>query len=47
LKWGEDYAAAVPGAELAVIESCGHLPNLEKPAQFNKTVIDFLDNQRR
>ena len=47
LKWGEDYAAAVPGAKLAVIESCGHLPNLEKPAQFNKTVIDFLDSQAK
>jgi pimeloyl-ACP methyl ester carboxylesterase len=47
LKWGEDYAAAVPRAELAVIEGCGHLPNLEKPDQFNKAVIEFLDKQIR
>jgi Alpha/beta hydrolase family len=43
LKWGEDYAAAVPGAQLAVIEGCGHLPNLEKPEAFNRAVIEFLD----
>jgi pimeloyl-ACP methyl ester carboxylesterase len=47
LKWGEDYAAAVPGAQLAVIEGCGHLPNLEKPADFNKAVTEFLDKQIR
>jgi pimeloyl-ACP methyl ester carboxylesterase len=43
LKWGEDYAAAVPGAQLAVIDGCGHLPNLEKPQDFNRTVLEFLD----
>ena len=42
LKWGEDYAAAVPGARLAVIDQCGHLPNLEKPAQFNSALLEFL-----
>ena len=45
LKWGEDYAAAVPGARLAVIEGCGHLPNLEKPEKFNQAVIEFLDKK--
>src|SRR3546814_524359 len=27
----EEMAAAIPGAELAVIEDCGHLPALEYP----------------
>ena len=45
LKWGQDFAAAVPGAQLAVIDACGHLPNLEKPAEFNQAVIAFLDRQ--
>jgi pimeloyl-ACP methyl ester carboxylesterase len=45
LKWGEEFAAAGPGAQLAVIEGCGHLPNLEKPAGFNKAVLEFLDKQ--
>ncbi len=46
LKWGEDYAAAVPGAQLAVIDRCGHLPNLEKPGEFNQAVSNFLANQQ-
>ena len=46
LKWGEDFAAAVPGANLAVIDGCGHLPNLEKPVEFNQAIINFLEKQR-
>ena len=45
LKWGEDYAAAVPGAQLAVIDGCGHLANLEKPGEFNRALLNFLDKQ--
>jgi len=45
-KWGEDYAAAVPGAQLTVIEGCGHFPNLEKPTEFNQAVINFLNKQK-
>ena len=42
LSWGEDYAAAVPGAKLAVLDRCGHLPNIEQPKQFNEAVAAFL-----
>jgi len=45
LKWGEDFASAVPGAQLAVIAGCGHLPNLEKPEEFNQAVIEFLNKK--
>jgi pimeloyl-ACP methyl ester carboxylesterase len=46
LKLGEDYAAAVPGANLAVIDGCGHFPNLEKPGEFNQAVINFLEKHK-
>ncbi len=34
----------VPGAVLAVIDDAGHLPNLERPSQFNATLGRFLDS---
>jgi len=45
LSWGEDYAAAVANARLAVLDGCGHFPNIEKPKEFNQAVIDFLDKR--
>src|SRR3954447_26419662 len=42
LQWGKDFASAVPGAKLAVIDGCGHLPNLEKPDEFNRAILEFL-----
>ena len=45
LKWGEDFAAAVPGAKLTVIDGCGHFPNLEKPLEFNQAIINFLEHR--
>jgi 3-oxoadipate enol-lactonase len=38
----EALAAAIPGAELALIKGAGHLANLEKPAAFNSAVDRFL-----
>ena len=32
----------IPGAQLAVIDGAGHLPNMEKPAVFNRIMDDFL-----
>jgi pimeloyl-ACP methyl ester carboxylesterase len=32
----------IPGARLAVVEGAGHLPNLERPAAFNRILDDFL-----
>ena len=39
---GEAYARALPDAELSVIDKCGHLPNMERPSEFNAVVADFL-----
>ena len=32
----------IPGAQLAVIDGAGHLPNMEKPASFNAVLEEFL-----
>lgn len=45
LSWGEDYAAAVANARLAVLDGCGHFPNIEKPKEFNQAVIEFLSKR--
>ena len=42
LAHGEAYAKAIPGAQLKVIERCGHAPHLERPAEFASLVRDFL-----
>jgi pimeloyl-ACP methyl ester carboxylesterase len=39
---GKAYAAGIPGAKLVVIPQCGHVPALEKPAEFLAAVTAFL-----
>lgn len=43
LALGQRAAARIPGSRLVVFEACGHLPNLECPALFDRTVSAFLD----
>jgi pimeloyl-ACP methyl ester carboxylesterase len=35
-------AAEIPGAQLATIAGAGHLPSLERPAEVNRLLLDFL-----
>ena len=35
-------AGAIPGAETVALAECGHLGNLERPADFNGALADFL-----
>ncbi len=42
LNCGELYQAATPGAQLVVIERCGHSPQVEKPQDFLDAVVPFL-----
>jgi pimeloyl-ACP methyl ester carboxylesterase len=35
-------AAAIPGAQLAVIPNAAHLPQMERPEVFNEIVLGFL-----
>jgi pimeloyl-ACP methyl ester carboxylesterase len=37
----KDYRQ-VPQAKLVVINDCGHTPFVEKPAEFNKAILEFL-----
>ena len=45
LKLVDEAAAKISGATKVVIKGVGHLPNMEWPAEFNKTVLDFLENR--
>ncbi|HEX3501194.1 MAG TPA: alpha/beta fold hydrolase [Stellaceae bacterium] len=38
----EEMAAAIPGAELVVIEDCGHLSTLERPEAVNSALRSWL-----
>jgi 3-oxoadipate enol-lactonase len=38
----EMLAAEIPGARLAAIEGAGHLPSIERPAELNELLLDFL-----
>ena len=38
----EEMARAIPGAELLVLERCGHLPPLEKPAAVSAAMRHWL-----
>jgi pimeloyl-ACP methyl ester carboxylesterase len=42
LAHGEAYRNAIKGAELKVIDRCGHAPQLERPAEFVALVEEFL-----
>jgi pimeloyl-ACP methyl ester carboxylesterase len=44
--YGRALAAAVPGAEFALVENAGHLPHLEAPAATFEVVDQFLLGER-
>jgi pimeloyl-ACP methyl ester carboxylesterase len=39
---GERFNKDIVGSKLIVIDQCGHLPNAEKPGEFNAAVLKFL-----
>ena len=44
LEAADALARGVPGARLAVIEGTAHLPNMERPEEFNRLVLEFLNS---
>ncbi len=38
----DHLAANIPGARKAVMHGTAHVPNMEKPEEFNRLVLDFL-----
>jgi pimeloyl-ACP methyl ester carboxylesterase len=39
----DELAARIPGSRKRVFLSTAHLLNLERPAEFNKVVLEFLE----
>jgi pimeloyl-ACP methyl ester carboxylesterase len=39
---GEHFNKDIAGSKLVVFDQCAHVPNLEKPGEFNAVVIKFL-----
>jgi 2-hydroxy-6-oxonona-2,4-dienedioate hydrolase len=39
---GEKLRDGIAGAQLLVFEHCGHVPQIEKPAEFDQALLEFL-----
>jgi 2-hydroxy-6-oxonona-2,4-dienedioate hydrolase len=39
---GKKLQDGIPGATLVLIEECGHAPEIEKPGEFNRALLEFL-----
>ena len=39
--YGRAFAAAIPGAQFALIDQAGHFPHLEQPEEFARQVLSF------
>jgi pimeloyl-ACP methyl ester carboxylesterase len=39
---GEIYQSTIPRSRLTVVEDCGHMPEIEEPAEFAGLVENFL-----
>lgn len=45
LDFARAYHSLIPGSELKVMEKCGHLPPIERPAEFAAAVREFLERK--
>ncbi len=44
LRAADAMTAGIKGARKAILPECAHVPNMEKPAEFNQIVLEFLRN---
>jgi pimeloyl-ACP methyl ester carboxylesterase len=42
LSAGERFQKGIAGAKIVVFDQCGHIPQVEKAAEFNRTILEFL-----
>ena len=42
LSMGQRFNKEIAGSQLHIIEKCGHVPQLEKPAEFNAALMKFI-----
>jgi pimeloyl-ACP methyl ester carboxylesterase len=41
--YGRAFAAAIPGAQFALVEDAGHFPHLEQPGVAARRIVDFVE----
>jgi len=46
LRAGEILHTQIPGAKKVILPESAHVPNMEKPAEFNQAVLSFLNEAR-
>ena len=47
LEFGNRFDADIPNSELAIIDSCGHIPHEEEPVETTKILRTFLQRHRK
>jgi pimeloyl-ACP methyl ester carboxylesterase len=46
LELGERFNKEIAGSQIFIIDKCGHVPQMEKPAEFNAALLRFLGGSR-
>jgi pimeloyl-ACP methyl ester carboxylesterase len=47
LRAADLLANSIEGAKKIILPDCAHLPNMEKPAEFNRIILDFLSDKAK
>ena len=45
--YGRAYCAAIPGARFQLIDGAGHFPHVERPAEFARDTLSFIEGKER